>query len=269
MIEGIAHLGLLDDEAIGLDTAALELAALDHPGITLRPYLETLDNMAEQAALHGAAARSARERASVLSDLIAGEHGFAGDRATYDDPRNADLVEVMERRLGLPVSLSILYVGIARRIGWQADALNTPSHVLVRLGPDTAPVLIDPFHLGAMVDTAQLARLLAHATGGGAITAEHLTAMSNREVLVRLLTNQASRAERSGNAGRALTLYQRMTTVAPAHGFGWWERARLELTGGDVAAARASLSAMLEMTRDPAMRAHVSAALDALAGSSD
>lgn len=269
MVEEIAHLGLLDDEAIGLETSALELAALDHPRIDLAPYLDMLDGMAEQAASHGAAARSARERASVLADVIAGEHGFGGDRDSYDDPRNADLIEVMERRLGLPVSLSILYVGIGRRIGWQADALNTPGHVLVRLGPDPAPVLIDPFHLGEIVDTAQLARLLAHATRGGAITAEHLAAMSNREVLVRLLTNQASRAERSGNSERALTVYRRMTTVAPAHGFGWWERARLELIGGDVAAARASLSAMLEMTRDPALRAHVSAALDALAGSSD
>lgn len=89
--------------------------------------------------------------------------------------------------------------------------------------------------------------------------------MSNRGVLVRLLTNQASRAEAAGDTARALTLYERMSTVAPEYTHLWWERARLQLIEGDVPGARASLSAMLETTRDPALRDHVSAALDALA----
>jgi regulator of sirC expression with transglutaminase-like and TPR domain len=223
--------------------------------------------MAELALARGKGAASARERAAVLAEVIAGQHRFKGDRDTYDDPRNADLIEVIERRRGLPVSLSILYVGIARRLRWEADALNTPGHVLVRLGPDPAPVLIDPFGGGAVVDSDQLTRLLAHAAGGREINAGHLEPMTNREVLVRLLMNQATRAEQGGDGPRALTLYQRITTVAPSHGFAWWERARLELVAGEVAAARASLSAMLETTRDPTLRTHVYAALDAIAGS--
>ena len=91
--------------------------------------------------------------------------------------------------------------------------------------------------------------------------------MSNRSVLVRLLMNQATRAEAGGDTARALTLFQRMTTVAPSSSQSWWERARLELVEGRVSEARASLSAMLEMTRDPGLRTHISAALDALAGS--
>lgn len=267
-VQDIAHLGLLDEEAIALDAAALELARLDHPGADLAPYLDMLAVMTEEALAGGGAARSARGRAAVLAETIARRHGFEGDRESYDDPRNADLIEVLERRRGLPVSLSILYVSVARRIGWEADALNTPGHVLVRLGPEPAPVLVDPFNRGAVVAADQLTRLLGHAAPGGSIAAEHLQPMSNREVLVRLLTNQASRAEQAGDPRRALTLYERITTVAPAYPFGWWERARLELQGRDVAAARASLSAMLEMTRDKALRSHVSAALDALAGSS-
>lgn len=266
MIEAIAHLALLEDEAIELDSAALELAALDRPGTDFEPFLEELADIAEEAAEEGQWAASARARAVVLSGVLAESHGFEGDRDSYDDPANADLIRVMERRRGLPVSLSILYVATARRIGWEADALNTPGHVLVRLGPDPAPVLIDPFNGGEIVATDQLSRLLAQGTGGSAITAAHLQPMSNRDVLVRLLTNQATRAQQAGDAERALTLYERITTVAPAHGFGWWERARLELSARNVAAARASLSAMLEMTRDPALRTHVSAALDALAG---
>jgi predicted TPR repeat methyltransferase len=83
-------------------------------------------------------------------------------------------------------------------------------------------------------------------------------------VLVRLLLNQATRAEQAGKGRRALDLYTRMTTMAPGYGQAWWERARLELVDGDVPAARQSLTAMLEITRDASLRERVSATLEAL-----
>ena len=268
MIHEIAHLGLLDDEGLTLAVSALELAALDHPGIDLAPYVETLATMTEQVVARGRGAATAREQADALSEVIGGDNGFQGDRDSYDDPANADMIAVIDRKRGLPVSLSILYVALARRAGWEADALNTPGHVLVRIGPATAPVLVDPFAGGALVDAHQLASLLGNALGSAAVPmSEHLEPMSNRSVLVRLLMNQATRAEAAGKSDRALVLYARMTTIAPAHPHGWWERARLELVEGQIGAARASLSAMLEVTRDPALRTHVTAALDALAGS--
>ena len=89
--------------------------------------------------------------------------------------------------------------------------------------------------------------------------------MSNRSVLVRLMMNQATRAEQAGRHARALTVMQRITTVAPGHSPGWWMRARLERAQGDPTAARDSLSAMLETTRDPDVRARVAIALDELA----
>jgi regulator of sirC expression with transglutaminase-like and TPR domain len=267
MDEDIAHLGLLEDEAIVLDTAALEIAALDHPGVDLEHYADLLTTLTERLVARGDDARSAAEQAEALADVLAGDYRFAGDRDTYDDPDNADLIRVIDRRLGLPVSLAILYVAAARRLSWSADALNTPGHVLVRINSPVEPVLIDPFNGGAVVDAAQLAALLTRMIGPGAApSAEHLAPMTNRGVLVRLLLNQASRAESAGKAGRALTLYRRMTEIAPSHGHGWWDRARLELMGGEFAEARASLSAMLEVTRDPGMRAHIFAALDAIAG---
>ena len=91
--------------------------------------------------------------------------------------------------------------------------------------------------------------------------------MANRAVLVRLLMNQAVRAETGGDAARALTIYERMTVISPALPHGWWERARLELAADDRPAARRSLSAMLEISRDPDLRGQISAALDSLAGS--
>ena len=267
MNDAILQLGLLDEEAIQLDAAALDLAALDHPGTDLGRYVALLSEMTARLAEAGDEAASAEAQATALADVVAGEYGFAGDRATYDDPDNADLIRVIDRRRGLPVSLSILYVAAARRVGWMADALNTPGHVLVRVGPDTAPVLIDPFNGGAMISTPQLAGLLSQVLGRSTTpAAEHIAPMANRAVLVRLLMNQATRAEAAGDAERALTLYQRMTVVAPGTGHAWWERARLELRAGNIAAARGSLSAMLEITRDADLRMQISATLDSLAG---
>ena len=263
----ITSLGLLEDDAIVLDESALELAALDHPSVELEPSVALLRRITERLAALAGGTASAASRADLLGSVFASEFGFRGDRETYDDPANTDLIRVLERRRGLPVTLSILYVAAARRLGWEADALNTPGHVLVRIGSPTEPVLIDPFDDGAVVGAARLAALLRQMLGPAASpSAEHLTPMTNRAVLVRLLLNQATRAEGAGDGARALVLYRRMTAIAPGHANGWWERARLEFIGGDAGAARASLSAMLEVTRDPASRAHVFAALDALSG---
>lgn len=265
MEDAIAHLGLLDDEAILLDADALKLAKLDHPDVSLTPYVDLLTEMTERLVITGGDAETAAHRAAILAQVIADEYGFIGDSESYDDPDNADLIRVIDRRRGLPVSLSILYVAAARRLSWAADVLNTPGHVLLRIGSGVESVLVDPFAGGVIVDPDHLSALLERALGPGVSpTSEHLAAMTNRAVLVRLLMNQATRAEGAGNLERALTVYRRITTIAPSYCHGWWERARLELLRGNVADARSSLSSMLEMTREPSLRAHIFAALDAL-----
>jgi len=265
MNTNILHLGLVDDDDIVLDSAALDLAALDHPERDLDPFSVLLGEISERIAEIGGAAHDGPTHAAALARVIGDEYGFVGDRETYDDPANADMIRVLERRRGLPVSLSILYVAAARRLGWSAAALDSPGHVLVRIGNETQPVLIDPFAGGAVVGAEALAALLAQSLGPGTAPAgRHVAAMSNRSVLVRLLLNQATRAEKAGQTMRALTLFERMTVIAPGTGHPWWERARLELAGGRVSAARSSLSAMLEMTRDPVRRGQIASALAAL-----
>jgi regulator of sirC expression with transglutaminase-like and TPR domain len=267
MANDYTAIGLLEDEAIDLDTSALALAHPDHPGLSLDPYFEHLTDLARRLVVGGRNAVSATEQADALATVIAGDCRYSGAATDYDHPDNADLIRVIDRRQGLPVSLAILYVASARRLGWSAEVLNTPGHVLVRIGPETDPLLIDPFNDGAVVSSEGLATLLRQMLGAAAQpNADHVAPMENRAVLVRLLLNQASRAEASGDAARALTLYERMTAIAPDYPQPWWDRARLEIARGDVHAARGSLSAMLEITRDVHVRNHVCAALDALSG---
>jgi regulator of sirC expression with transglutaminase-like and TPR domain len=265
MLHAIAHLGLLDDEAVTPDTAALEIAALDHPGIDLADLVELLNEMTERLLGEAVTAHSAEDQASALRGVLAGEFGLTGDRETYDDPANADMIRVLERRRGLPIALSILYVAIGRRVGWEVYALNTPGHVVIGLREGDELLLLDPFRDGVRMSADELSGLLERALGRpGPFPPEHLAPMTNRGALLRLMMNQASRAEQAGDVDRARTVFHRITTVAPAYSFGWWERARLELATGDQSAARDSLSAMLETTRDPALRMQVNAALDAL-----
>jgi regulator of sirC expression with transglutaminase-like and TPR domain len=265
MLHAIAHLGLLDDEAIAPDAAALEIAGLDHPDASLEEYAELLDEMTERLLIQAVTAHSASEQAIVLTEVLAVDFGLEGDRQNYDDPANADMIRVLERRRGLPVALSILYVAIGRRVGWEVYALNTPGHVVVGLREDEELILLDPFNRGARVSADQLSAMLERTLGRpGPFAPEHLAPMTNRGVLLRLLMNQASRAEQSGSMERARTVFHRITTVAPAYSFGWWELARLEVASGERNAARQSLSAMLETTRDPALRMQINAALDAL-----
>ncbi|RVT93191.1 SirB1 family protein [Sphingomonas crocodyli] len=258
MNESITWLGLVDDEEIRLDNAALELSALDHPGLELFPYQQLLDEMEQRLLVVGGSAVIVGEQRAALAQVIADEFGFAGDRDSYDAPVNADMIRVLDRRRGLPVSLSILYVALARAMDWQAEPLNTPGHVLVRLTTPEATLLVDPFSGGAAVGDEKLAALMEAGDGGA-------EPMSNRGTLVRLLLNQASRAERGGDIARAATLYERMTIFAPEDGMGWWELARLRLIADDTAGAKQSLSAMLEVTREPTRRRQILAALEAIA----
>jgi regulator of sirC expression with transglutaminase-like and TPR domain len=264
MSEELNRLGLVDDEDIVLDEAALSLALFDHPDADPATCHDVIEAIATRLDAVGRDATSARAHADALARVFAEEFGFAGDRDTYDDPANADMIRVLDRRRGLPVSLSILYVAAARRLGWTANVLDVPGHVLVLLGEEADPVIVDPFRGGILIGRDQLATMVAAANLGPSAAVQHVAAMPNRAVLVRLLLNQATRAEQSGKGRRALELYARMTAVAPGHGHAWWERARLELADGDVAAARASLTAMLELTRDARLRSRVTDTLEAL-----
>jgi regulator of sirC expression with transglutaminase-like and TPR domain len=264
MYHDIQQLGLLEDEDILLDEAALTLALPDHPDVDLAGRRVLLDAMAEQLRSQSDAALNNFDRALLLGAVIGTAFGFNGATEDYDDPANADLIAVLERRRGMPIALSIVYVAMARRIGWRAAGLNMPGHLLVLVGGQADGVVIDPFNRGAILDRQAVAAMRARFDASGA---EHDTvaALSNRAMLVRLLLNQATRARSAGQFERALTVYQRMTAMAPLLSHLWWDRAELEREMGQIAAARASLLAMLETTRDATLRNHIQGALDNLA----
>ncbi|MFN7397927.1 MAG: tetratricopeptide repeat protein [Sandaracinobacter sp.] len=261
-MDPLAGIGCQDEADIRLDEAALHLAAADRPKADVRPDLAWLDSLGMRLP-RGLVA--APQRAAALVGVLAEAEGFTGDTEDYDAPRNADLISVLARRRGLPIALAILYVGIARRAGWHARVLALPGHVLAAIEGETSVTLIDAFAGGRTVEPAELPSLATTLARGQPLRSGDAALLSNRETLVRLVMNQASRARQSGDIQRALTLYRRLTQVAPGMPALWWERARLEQLSGDTDAARRSLAAMRETTRDPALSDRIRQAYEALA----
>ncbi len=264
-MNALREIGLMEDEAIDLVEAALLLAALDHPERNPSVDQERIFNLLPQLVERCPHGAKPSAQALALSDLLHDEHGFTGDLDDYDAPANADLMQMLDRKRGLPIALSILYVALARHAGWHADILNVPGHVVVRVGQPPDSVMIDPFHAGRGIDESGIRTLLTRMSGHAPqLTSADLSPMSNRAILVRLLSNQANRAVKADDLTRGLVLYERMTALAPAFTALWWERARIEQLLGYRKAARMSLAAMQETTHDSDIGARIHAALDAL-----
>lgn len=252
----LAEIGLLDDDEIVLDDAALLLSQADDPDLEIDDAVHQLDVLEMSIRINDGLSGAPAEMAVQLAEAIAGRHGISGDRDDYDNPRNADFGIMLDIGRGLPVTLSILYVVMARRFGIAAVPIGLPGHVIVRIGNDDNAVLIDPFNDGVLVDSS--APLLQ----GSAIAD---CTLSNRAVLVRLLANQATRARNAGDLARALVLARRMSLLAPDFTSVWWERAQLEARLGNHGAARESLVAMRETTRDTRVHGRIDTALTELA----
>ena len=260
----IAAIGLIEDEDILLDLASLALSQLDHENANIAHYLEMLEDIEDRVCAEGRSAFLPEERAAALSRVLHGELGFVGDDESYDAPVNGDFIRVLDRKRGLPIALSILYVAMARRAGWSAYVLNLPGKVLVQLG-EKNPVVIDPFAGGSVLSQGQIAAVCRASLGReGDAASLRAVRMTNRDVLARLLNNQGIRAEQEKDRQRALIIYQRITKVAPERLDAWQNLARLQLESRDVEGAKASLFAMSEVATEKRIRDRIMDAFEAL-----
>ena len=211
------------DEVIDVAEAALVLASANHPASDLQIYRNHLKAIAEavcdaaDAASIEADTAAPEDMAAVLSGVLAGDFRYTGDEDTYDDLDNANLMRVIERRKGLPVTLGILYLGAARAQGWGAAGLNFPGHFLIRLeSRDGRRAILDPFHGGRIMEAPQLRELLKVMSGAAAeLEAAHYKHVSNRNVLVRLQNNVKTRRLELGEAEGALEALSCMQMLSP------------------------------------------------------
>jgi regulator of sirC expression with transglutaminase-like and TPR domain len=239
--------------------AALMLAALDHAGRALAPYEAHLAEIADAARLEARLASSAEDGARGIAALLVGRYGYDGDRLSYDDPRNADLIAVMDRRRGLPVALGILYIHAARAAGFEAMGLNSPGHFLLRLSLRGSEALIDPFNGGAAMERERLGappRMAAAEIE----EARLVEPVSDSEVLLRLENNLKLRALNAGEGARGLEIAKRMVLIAPNRAELWIDLARLNETLGALGGAQKAYEACLALAK-PGAGLHNEAAL--------
>jgi regulator of sirC expression with transglutaminase-like and TPR domain len=237
--------------------AALMLASLDHPTMPLAPSFAHLDEVAQLAKKESAMMSNVEEGARLLSNLLAVRFGYDGDRLTYDDPRNANLIQVIARRRGMPVALGIVYMHAARAAGLTACGLDTPAHFLLLIAKNNAEILIDPFNAGVTLDPD---RISAPPRMGGSEGVHLAQPVTDTDVLIRLENNLKVRALQIGDRGRALEIAKRMVLIGPGKAELWLDLARLNEGAGVLRDARRAYEACLEIAR-PGQSLHNEAAL--------
>lgn len=183
-----------------LAAPAFLIARLEYPRLVPGPYLDRLDEMGD-AAFHRIAEEPGHDaplaaRVDALNRYLFNELGFFGNRERYEDPRNSCLNAVLDRRTGIPITLSLVYIEIARRAGLRAEGVNFPGHFLVRAlhdlhtdDPDDG-LIVDPFHGGAILNEQECRLLLhRHLSDDAAWQPELLARATRRQILVRMLLN--------------------------------------------------------------------------------
>ncbi|MEQ8398992.1 transglutaminase-like domain-containing protein [Thalassobaculum sp.] len=245
LLDSVAAAG---DTPLAIAEAALALAVLDRAGagggpVDLMPCRAAL--VAIETAVADAEARGI-EPQSALAAGIAGRLGYRGDDETYDDLANADLIQVIERRCGLPVALGILYIHAARQQGHLAAGLNVPGHFLIGVEVAGHRYALDPFNGGEPIEPQAL-RVLLQRVGPGADSAQAaMTAVSDRAVLLRLQNNIKLRRLQSGDTAGGLAALARMRRMAPEAPELVSEEAGVLAASGSMRAATATLRAWLD-----------------------
>lgn len=268
----LARIGELPDDAIDVAEAALVLAALDRPEASLHPYQAHLAAIADSmrmAAILPALAEAGQPgldaRCRVLADVMAGEFAYRGDRASYDDLRNADLMRVIDRRQGLPVALAILYIHAARSQHWAIEGVNFPGHFVIRLYHDGRAAMLDPFDGGRVLETGDLRQRLKSVIGDKAeLQPSHYAAIGNRDILLRLVNNIKVRLIQDGDLPRAAVMVERMLLVAPQTPALWRESGLIHSRIGNLLAARNAFTKFLEIADNENQRHQVARLLQEL-----
>jgi regulator of sirC expression with transglutaminase-like and TPR domain len=179
-----------------LATAALTIARIEYPTLDCDRYLRLLERMGAEAAARVARAASGHDVVRALNHYLYDDLGFRGNSDHYDDSRNSFLNEVLDRRTGIPISLAIVYIEVARRAGLRVEGVNFPGHFLLRvpatLGPGTdsdAFLVVDPFHDGTILDRDDCEQLYQQHGGDAELDDRQLEPATRPQIVARTLMN--------------------------------------------------------------------------------
>ena len=209
---------LVTRDDFALDHAALLIGAWEYPDRDLDEYRAMLDDIADRVAPDVGRASDGIGRANAISDWLFDRLGFTGNADDYYDPRNSFLCEVIDRRVGIPISLSVLYLEVARRVGVLAQGVNFPGHFLVRVAIEDAWLFLDPYSRGRELTPVDLEALLRKTTTPSAVLDPSvIAAASKRQIVARMLVNLAGIYGRNGDLPRSLDVLERLAVLEPSN----------------------------------------------------
>lgn len=236
-----------DDEQINLAEAALLIAAEEYPRLDVEAYLDKLDHFGDLAREQATGSHDAVDLISALNSTLFDRLGFRGNRESYYDPRNSFLNEVIDRRVGIPITLAVVYIDVARRIGFPVKGVGLPFHFIAKHEAESGDIFIDPFNKGQLLGTAGCAELVAE-MGGGRIEVqqEHLEPVTTKQILTRMLSNLLGIYATSDHR-RALAAVERILLMNPESPPHIRDRGLLLASVGDAANAIVELQRYLAL----------------------
>ena len=247
----------IDAPGTSLAPAALVVARIEYPRLDPDAYLSRLDALGDAARrslaqLGEAENTSTVARVQALNEFFFEEMQFTGTN-DYEDPRNSCLNEVLDRRAGIPISLAVVYMEVARRAGLQIDGVNFPGHFLVRC-PDMnesagADLIIDPFHGGALLSEHKCRLLLQKHVGAKVAFSKALVApATRRDIVVRMLLNLKLLYVHMRSFPQARVVTEMLLSLTPSALSELRDRGLLAYHLNDVSGALRDLQAYLKLS---------------------
>ena len=208
------------EENIDLPEAALLIAAGEYRGLDIPHYLRRIDDMADALKQRLRRDVSTTETIIALNHYLYEELGFSGNSGDYYDPRNSFLNEVLDRRLGIPITLSVIYLEVGQRLGLALRGISFPGHFLVKCPLRDGAVILDPYARGASLGMDELRQRLRAVRSGAPDVREDevrrmLAAAGKKEILARVLRNLKSIYQQKRDPARALSASTRIIALDP------------------------------------------------------
>lgn len=206
------------DEAINLAEAALLIAQEEYPGLQIAAYLERLDRMAHEVEKRFRHDRDEDPLGCVeaLNGYFFNDLKFRGNAQEYYDPRNSFLNEVLDRRTGIPITISTVYLEVGWRLGMPLHGIGFPGHFLVKYSAGKGEIILDPFHRGAILTEKECQGRLDQVYAGRVqLRPDLLAAATKRQILARILANLKGIYVAAKDYRRALAAVERMLVINP------------------------------------------------------
>jgi regulator of sirC expression with transglutaminase-like and TPR domain len=213
------HVVKQNEEHLNLAEAALLIAADEYPDLDVDDYLQRLDELASSVQGALPAEAGLEETVVALNHYLFVEQGFTGNADDYYDPRNSFLNDVLDRKLGIPITLSILYMEVGRRLGLPFEGVSFPGHFLVKCATNEGDVVLDPFWGGVPLSEDDLRDRLEETCGkpqaAAAPLAPLLSTANKKEILVRMLRNLKGIYLQREEPLKALAIINRILQLQP------------------------------------------------------